>query len=98
MKTEDTRKKAVALKYDAEKAGAPKIVAKGAGHLADRIIEVAREHDIHLHEDPDLVTVLSKLEIQTEIPDQLYRAIAEILAFLYQLNKAASPGPENIHD
>lgn len=83
---DSARPKAVALRYDVEKEGAPKIVAKGSGYLAQRIIELAREHDVQIHEDPDLVEVLAKLNVDTEIPERLYQAIAEILAFLYQLN------------
>ena len=80
------RPKAVALRYNVEKEGAPKVVAKGSGYLAQRIIELARENNVQLHEDPDLVEVLAKLDLNTEIPERLYQAVAEILAFLYQLN------------
>ncbi len=80
------RRKAVALRYDAEKDSAPKVVAKGSGLLADRILELAREHNIHIQQDPDLVAVLSKLEVNSDIPENLYRAVAEILAFVYRLN------------
>ena len=87
IKNEEPRKKAVALHYDPEKEEAPKVVAKGSGHLADRILEIAREHGIPLHQDPDLVAVLSKLDVDREIPEKLYRAVAEILAFVYRLNR-----------
>ena len=81
------RTKAVALKYDAAKAQSPKIVAKGIGELAERIIEVAKEHNVSIHEDPNLAEVLTKLELNTEIPPDLYQAVAEILVFVYNLNK-----------
>ena len=81
------RKKAVALRYDTESEGAPKVIGKGSGYLAEKILELARENDIHIHEDPDLVNVLAALDIDTEIPENLYKAIAEVLAFVYQLNK-----------
>jgi flagellar biosynthesis protein len=81
------RRKAVALKYDAQKDQAPRIVAKGGGILADRIIEIARENGIHIAEDPELVGLLAKLDVDTNIPEQLYRAVAEILAFVYRLDK-----------
>ena len=87
MKNEEPRKKAVALRYDPEKEEAPKVVAKGSGHLAERILEIAREHGVPLHHDPDLVAVLSKLDVDREIPEKLYRAVAEILAFVYRLNR-----------
>lgn len=76
----DTQK-AVSLKYDGKDA--PRVTAKGEGLLAERILELAREHGIPLHEDPDLVTLLSKLELGEEIPRSLYVAIAEIIAFAY---------------
>ncbi|MEK7793338.1 MAG: EscU/YscU/HrcU family type III secretion system export apparatus switch protein [Candidatus Hydrogenedentota bacterium] len=80
------RRKAVALRYDAERDRAPKIVAKGSGYLADRIIELAEEHGVHIQDDPDLVAVLSKLNADAEIPPDLYRAVAEVLAFVYRIN------------
>lgn len=81
------RKRAVALRYQGENDEAPRVVAKGAGYLADRIIEIAREHGVHVHEDPDLVGLLSAVEVNREIPAHLYRAVAEILAFVYRLNR-----------
>ena len=83
--TKDTRarRRAVALRYKADKDQAPTVIAKGTGLLADRILELAKENGIHVHQDRDLVEVLSKLDVNTEIPDSLYRAVAEILAFVY---------------
>ena len=81
------RQKAVALRYDAADEPAPRVIAKGAGLTAERIIEVAREHNIHVHNDPDLVNVLSKLDVETVIPEGLYVAVAEVLAFVYRLNE-----------
>lgn len=87
MKKDKTpRPKAVALSYDRDSARAPRISAKGAGYLAERIIEIAKEHGIGIYEDPDLVEVLSKLDLNHEIPESLYRAVAEVLAFVYRLN------------
>lgn len=83
-----SRKKAVALRYDAEKETSPKIVGKGAGHLAEKMLELAREHNIPIHEDSDLVNILSKLELNDEIPASTYIAVAEILAFIYRTNKS----------
>lgn len=89
MKKDDTpRAKAVALRYDQESEHAPRVSAKGAGYLAERIIEIAKEHGIGIYEDPDLVEVLSKLDVTHEIPESLYQAVAEILAFVYRLNRA----------
>ncbi len=81
------RRKAVALRYDESKDQAPKILAKGAGHLADRIIEIARENGLQIYPDKDLVELLSKLDVNAEIPGHLYKAVAEVLAFVYRLNR-----------
>ncbi|MCS7215062.1 MAG: EscU/YscU/HrcU family type III secretion system export apparatus switch protein [Thermodesulfovibrio sp.] len=78
-------KKAVALRYEAEKDTAPKVVAKGRGFIAQRIIDLARQHGVPLKEDETLVEVLSKLDIYEEIPVELYKAVAEILVFVYQI-------------
>ena len=83
----DKRRRAAAIRYDAEQHAAPRVVAKGAGLLAERIIEIARESGVYIHEDPDLAAVLSRLDVDTEIPEELYRAVAEILAFVYRLNQ-----------
>jgi flagellar biosynthesis protein len=84
--------KAVALRYDRGKDKAPRIVAKGDRLLAERIVEIARAHGIHIHEDPDLVAVLATLDIDREIPESLYYAVAEVLAFVYRLNQEMDPG------
>lgn len=80
------KSKAVALKYNKEKDAAPKITAKGRGFVAEKIIQTARAHNIPLHEDQNLVQVLEALDLETEIPAELYRAVAEVLAFIYRLN------------
>jgi len=80
-------RKAVALKYDAKSDRAPKVTAKGARAVAERIIDLAREKGIPLHEDPDLVGALMELDFHEEIPPQLYKAVAEILSFVYRLNR-----------
>ena len=92
--TDDKRKMrqtAVALHYEAGKDHAPRVTAKGQGFVADRIIEIAKEHGVQIHEDPDLVTLLSKLDIKKEIPENLYKAVAEVLAFVYRLNQRMTP-------
>ena len=78
--------RAVALKYEKEKDAAPRIVAKGRGFVAQKIIETARAHRVPLYEDKNLVQVLEALDLETEIPQELYRAVAEVLAFIYRLN------------
>jgi flagellar biosynthesis protein len=81
------KSKAVALKYDKEKDAAPRITAKGRGFVAEKIIEAARAHNVPLQEDKNLVQVLEALDLETEIPAELYRAVAEVLAFIYRLNR-----------
>lgn len=79
--------KAAALKYDQEKNQAPTLVAKGKGDIAKNIIKLAQENNIPIKKDADLVELLSKLEIDQEIPPDMYKAIAEIFAFIYGLTK-----------
>ncbi|MCK4985121.1 MAG: EscU/YscU/HrcU family type III secretion system export apparatus switch protein [Desulfobacterales bacterium] len=81
------KSKAVALKYNKDKDAAPKITAKGRGFIAEKIVEAARAHNVPLHEDKNLVQVLEALDLETEIPPELYRAVAEVLAFIYRLNR-----------
>lgn len=83
----ETRKKAAALRYKPDKDTAPKVVAKGSGKTAERILQVAKEHNVPIKDDPQLVEVLSTLDLYQEIPPELYRAVAEILAFVYRMTK-----------
>jgi len=85
----DKSPKAVALKYDGKKDKAPRIIAKGRGNIAEKIIDVAKEHDVPLYEDKNLIQILEALDLETEIPPELYRAVAEVLAFIYRLNAKA---------
>ncbi len=78
--------KAVALTYHHQKDRAPRVVARGRGEVAEKIMDIARTHNVPLYEDQNLVQVLEALEIETEIPPELYRAVAEVLAFIYRLN------------
>ena len=82
----DTSPKAVALKYDRKKGNAPKVTATGRGEIAEKIIEIAQAHNVPVYEDKNLVEVLAALDLETEIPPELYRAVAEVLAFIYRLN------------
>lgn len=82
-----TRDRAVALKYE-QGERAPKVVAAGAGEIARRIVELAREHGVPVQRNDSLVEILSKLQIGYEIPPETYRAVAEILAFLYRTDEA----------
>ncbi len=79
-----SRPTAVALTYD-EHSSAPRVVAKGYGTLAQTIIETARHHGLYVHESPELVGLLMQVDLDEQIPPELYVAIAELLAWLYQL-------------
>ncbi len=81
-----TVKIAAALRYDPGTDGAPRVTAKGRGILAEKILEIAANHDIPVKREPDLAKMLYLIDIDDEIPEQLYRAVAEILAFLYAVN------------
>lgn len=81
------RKQAVAMRYHQDKDSAPRVVAKGQGSIAERILALAEEHAIPLHRDDDLVTLLAVLDIDAEIPPRLYHAMAEILAHIYRINR-----------
>ena len=79
------RQQAVALRYQPERDRAPKLVAKGQGYLAEKILELARQHHIPVREDKNLLQILSRLDLNQEIPAEVYKAVAEILAFIYRL-------------
>ena len=80
------RQLAVALRYDRAKDSSPRVLAKGRGLIARKIIELAREHNVPIKEDSDLVRILERLELRQEIPQETYIAVAEILSFIYRMN------------
>ena len=82
----EKKSKAAALSYDKEKDAAPRVVARGSGVVAEKIIEPANAHQVPLVKDENLVQVLEALDLETQIPPELYRAVAEVLAFVYRLN------------
>lgn len=82
--SEQKDKKAVALTYEPNKYQAPRVIAKGTGEVADKIINKAKEHNIKIHEDKALIQLLYQLEINEQIPEKLYPVIAEIFALVYQ--------------
>mgnify|MGYP001819633512 CR=1 FL=1 len=79
--------KAIAILYNENESTAPKVVASGKGIIAERIISTAREAGIHIQEDANLVELLSKVPTGEEIPTELYQTVAEVLAFVYQINE-----------
>ena len=85
---EDNQKvqKAVALQYDKNTNNAPKITEKGKGETANNIIKIAKDNKIPIKKDEDLVELLSKIDIDKEIPTSMYKAVAEIFAFIYELS------------
>lgn len=89
QKVTHPQKKVVALKYEPGEQNAPVVVAKGRGKLAEAILEKAEEHGVPVQQDSSLVEVLSKLDIDQEIPQELYLLVAEILSFVYRSDKKA---------
>lgn len=87
MAATDKRQRAVALQYDAENSAAPRVLAKGQGDLAERILAVAKQKGIPLYRDPELIEVLSQLDVGTQIQPELYRAVAQVLIFIYKMNQ-----------
>ena len=81
---------AAAVRYDVSRDRAPKIVARGKGEMANRIVELAREHGVPVREDPELMEALARLDVQEEIPPELYQIMAEVLTFIYRVNKKKS--------
>ena len=86
MKKQKEIKKAVALKYKPSEQGAPIVTAKGQGFIAEKIIALAKKRNIPIKEDPDLVQILSQIDLGEQIPPAVYGVVAEILAFIYHLN------------
>ncbi len=90
MNPSNSRNMAVALAYRAGSA-APKVVASGRGLIAQAIIERAREHGVYVHESEELVAMLMQVELDQHIPPALYLAVAELLAWLYRLERGEIP-------
>lgn len=91
MADPNATRRAVALRYDPDRDAAPRVVAKGKGRVAERILELARQGNVPVREDPNLVQVLSRVDLDRTIPPEVYHAVAAILAFLYRVNRR--PGP-----
>lgn len=79
--------KAAALRYDKDKENAPVLIAKGSGRLAEKIIETANRENIPVIENKALTDILDKLDIYEEIPQELYKVVAQLFAFIYRLNE-----------
>lgn len=85
-------REAIALAYRQTDA-APRVVARGKGLIAEEIIARAKEHGVYVHESPELVALLTQVDIDQSIPPQLYLAVAELLAWLYRLEHGGQAGP-----
>ena len=83
------KRAAVALRYDVDRDRAPLVLASGRGPIADEIVRIADENKIPLYEDRELAALLTKLELDTEIPPELYVLVAEVLFFVYKLDRMA---------
>lgn len=94
-KDKDKVKTAVALAYDPNEDGAPKVIASGKGILAEKIIEQAKDNKIPVHQDDKLAQTLSKLEIGEMIPPELYEVVAEILVFVDAMDKIRAKDKSN---
>ena len=82
-------KTAVALEWNGE--GAPRVTAKGRDEIAESILDIAREHDVPINEDPELTKVLAHVQLGEEIPAELYLAVAQVIAFAYRISGKAPP-------
>jgi flagellar biosynthesis protein len=79
------RKTAAALAYDAPTSDTPRVVAKGYGIVADMIVQRAKEAGLYVHQSPEMVSLLMQVDLDSKIPPRLYQAVAELLAWLHQL-------------
>lgn len=86
----DDKELAIALYYDQENA--PRVTAKGEGELAEQILALAEEHGVPLERDPELAAMLAQIPLGDEIPENLYRAVAEVIAFAYIVAGKFPPG------
>ncbi|MDY6851641.1 MAG: EscU/YscU/HrcU family type III secretion system export apparatus switch protein [Thermodesulfobacteriota bacterium] len=89
---------AVALAYDPAASGLPRVTAKGSGELAEELIGLALRHNIPIKYDPDLIQVLSTLEVGQDIPEEIFLIVAEILAFIYRVNQDFFPERNKTED
>ncbi|MCK6391873.1 MAG: EscU/YscU/HrcU family type III secretion system export apparatus switch protein [Azonexus sp.] len=92
MNKPDSTREAIALAYQQTDA-APRVVARGKGLIAEQIIAKAREHGVYVHESPELVALLTQVNLDEHIPPQLYMAVAELLAWLYRIEQGQDIPP-----
>ena len=86
-KTDKPKQQAIALSYQQSNNTAPKVIAKGSGFVADKILATAKEHAVPIYQNKTLVSMLMAVELDREIPPELYQAVAEILAYIYRIDQ-----------
>ncbi|MGB0732984.1 MAG: EscU/YscU/HrcU family type III secretion system export apparatus switch protein [Pontibacterium sp.] len=99
----DLDKETVALKYNPESGFAPRLIAKGRGEIAEQILAIAKQNDVHIYESAELVELLLRLDLGDEIPESLFLTVAEIIAFAYSLkdktlDRPTTSAPQNNKD
>ena len=88
-RTAGDRRRAIAMAYSGERTDAPRVVAKGYGNVADRIIELGQQEGIFVHDSPELVALLMQVDLDARIPESLYKVVAELLVWIGQIDQAA---------
>lgn len=83
----EKRQQAIALTYDITQNAAPKVVAKGTGHVAEQILAAAHKNAVPVYQNKTLTGMLMAIELDREIPPDLYRAVAEVLAYVYRIDQ-----------
>lgn len=89
---EGGRRRAVALRYDPAREPAPRVVARGEGELAERILAAAKAHGVPVWGDPALAVALARLDLEAVVPPEFFEVLAEVLAYVYRLNRQERPG------
>jgi flagellar biosynthesis protein len=92
------RRSAAALAYDAKGGDTPRVVAKGYGLVADLIVQRAQEAGLYVHRAPEMVSLLMQVDLDSQIPPELYQAVAELLAWLYRLESGAADPGETVQE
>ena len=87
MEKPKPRQQAIALSYQKGNTVAPKVVAKGAGFLAEKIVEAAQQHSVPIYQNKTLASMLMAIELDRELPAEVYQAVAEVLAHIYYLDQ-----------
>lgn len=84
---EKPRQQAIALSYHQQNSSAPKVIAKGSGFIAEKILSTAKQHSVPIYKNKTLVSMLMAVELDQEIPPELFQAVAEVLAYIYRIDQ-----------